>query len=195
MRFRISPSTTPVVVQLSFSIPIDDPLLLLVIHYQSLPVAPPFPTGKIDRCRVYFSRSSRFWARPSHFWKPRDPEDCAYLLRSPWNTVEHRRSVPGNDGESSRKLDDRYLRSSAPIVYTPTARSVLRLEGHFVRCVAESIVNIVDGIPPEIRSGRGIIDAVAGKGNRVWKVNFEKGWIWRGICRVNRCFQDSMDME
>lgn len=125
MRFRISPSTTPVVVQLSFSIPIDDPLLLLVIHYQSLPVAPPFPTGKIDRCRVYFSRSSRFWARPSHFWKPRDSEDCAYLLRSPWNTVEHRRSVPGNDGGSSRKLDDRYLRSSAPIVYTPMARSVL----------------------------------------------------------------------
>lgn len=71
-----------------------------------------------------------------------------------------------------------------------TRRPLCQMDGQRV-CVC--IVNI--GIPSEIRSGRGIIDAVARKGNRIWKVNFEKGWIWRGICRVDRCFQDSMGME
>lgn len=176
MRFRISPSTS----SSNFLFPPSSPSPLSLSHRRSPP-----PRGdslpKLTCCstlsngqnrpvsRVLLTIPPRFSARPSAFLRtswPRRIADCAYLLRSTWkhrgkSALRSRKRYGG----SSRMLDDRYLgyhRLYPKWRCLTTRRPLCQMDGQRV-CVC--IVNI--GIPSEIRSGRGIIDAVARKGNRI----------------------------
>lgn len=80
--------------------------------------------------------------------------------------MENRRSVPGNDmvdrGRGCWTID---ISASFIPEVAVSYDSKATLSDGWSEGVCVCIVNI--GIPSEIRSGRGIIDAVARKGNRI----------------------------
>lgn len=122
LHFRISPSTTPppIVVQLSFSIPFIPSTIpssswwfitkaYLLLH--------PFQRAKSTGVACISQRSSRFWARPSHFWnlvtqkKNRIALTCCAFVRT---GVENRRLC----GTIVDCLGSWTIDISPPIVYT-----------------------------------------------------------------------------